>query len=76
MRRLGELVRTAQGVGVVRCPDDETPAFGTRVVDESLSEVGDVVDVFGPVDRPYVVVSPDDSVRLAPLVGSAVYARD
>ncbi|WP_340101310.1 Gar1/Naf1 family protein [Salinibaculum salinum] len=76
MKRLGEVVRTAQGVVVVRSPDDSMPAIGTSVVDESLADVGRVVDVFGPVDRPYVAVSPDDDVRIAALVGSKVYARD
>ncbi|MEF8786564.1 MAG: Gar1/Naf1 family protein [Haloarculaceae archaeon] len=76
MKRLGEVVRTAQGVVVVRSPDDSMPDIGTSVVDESLTDVGRVVDVFGPVDRPYVAVSPDDDVRIAALVGSKVYARD
>ena len=76
MKRLGEVVRTAQGVVVVRSPDDSTPDIGTPVVDESLTDVGRVVDVFGPVDRPYVAVSPEGGVRLAGLVGSKVYARD
>jgi RNA-binding protein len=76
MRRLGDVVRTAQGLAVVRSPDESTPDIGTPVVDESLTDVGRVVDVFGPVDRPYVAVSPEGSVRLAGLVGSKVYARD
>jgi RNA-binding protein len=76
MRRAGEVVRTAQGVAVVRCPDDSYPAIGTDVVDDSLSEVGRVVDVFGPVSRPYLAVPPVDGVRLAPLVGTALYARE
>ncbi|WP_302081024.1 H/ACA ribonucleoprotein complex subunit GAR1 [Salinibaculum rarum] len=76
MKRLGEVVRTAQGIAVVRSPDDSVPGVGTRVVDESLSDVGRVVDVFGPVEQPYVAVSPGESVRVATLVGSKVYARD
>jgi RNA-binding protein len=76
MRRLGEAVRTAQGVLVVRSPDDGTPDIGTEVVDESLETVGRVVDVFGPVERPYFAVSPNEGVRLATLVGSPVYTRD
>jgi RNA-binding protein len=76
MKRLGEAVRTAQGVLVVRSPDERTPDIGTEVVDESLATVGRVVDVFGPVERPYLAVSPDDGVRLATLVGSPVYTRE
>ena len=76
MKRLGEVVRTAQGLAVVRSPDESTPDIGTSVVDESLADVGRVVDVFGPVERPFVAVSPDRSVRIAGLVGAKVYTRN
>ncbi|MFC6726863.1 H/ACA ribonucleoprotein complex subunit GAR1, partial [Halobium palmae] len=44
-------------------------------VDESLTTVGRVVDVFGPVDRPYLAVSPADGVHLPDLLGAKLYAR-
>ncbi|WP_137283299.1 H/ACA ribonucleoprotein complex subunit GAR1 [Halorussus salinisoli] len=75
MQKLGDVVRTAQGLAVVRCPDDEPPDVGTEAVDEQLNSVGRVVDVFGPVSRPYVAVSPDEGVALAPLLGAKLYAR-
>ncbi|UPV76238.1 Gar1/Naf1 family protein [Halorussus limi] len=75
MQRLGDVVRTAQGLAVVRCPDDEPPDVGTEAVDEQLNAVGRVVDVFGPVSRPYVAVSPDEGVALATLLGQKLYAR-
>ena len=75
MQRLGEVVRTAQGLVIVRVPDDDAPDIGTDAVDESLNEVGRVVDVFGPVDRPYVAVAPDDDRRLATMLGEKLYAR-
>ncbi|WP_435153138.1 H/ACA ribonucleoprotein complex subunit GAR1 [Haladaptatus sp. DFWS20] len=75
MRRLGQVVRTAQGLAIVQSPSEEYPDIGTMVVDESLQSVGRVVDVFGPVSQPYVAVSPDDDTRLAMLVGSKLYAR-
>ncbi|NEU59244.1 H/ACA ribonucleoprotein complex subunit GAR1 [Halorussus sp. MSC15.2] len=75
MEALGEVVRTAQGLAVVRCPDDDPPNVGTQAIDEQLNEVGRVVDVFGPVSRPYAAVSPDDGVTLAPLLGKKLYAR-
>ncbi|PSP54332.1 H/ACA RNA-protein complex component Gar1 [Halobacteriales archaeon QS_1_67_19] len=75
MERLGEVVRTAQGLAIVRCPDDDPPEVGTEAVDEQLSSVGRVVDVFGPVSRPYVAVSPDEDAALAPLLGEKLYAR-
>jgi RNA-binding protein len=76
MRRVGEVVRTAQGVAVVRSSDESHPEFGTSLVDESLADVGTVVDVFGPVEGPYLAVSPVEGRRPASLVGTPVYARD
>jgi len=76
MKRLGSVVRTAGGVAVTRLDRDaEPPGIGTEAVDESLSVVGRVVDVFGPTDRPYVAVSPADRTTLARLVGETLYAR-
>jgi RNA-binding protein len=76
MRRAGAVVRTAQGVAIVRSPDDTYPDIGTELVDDSLADVGRVVDVFGPVEEPYLAVSPAEGVRLAGLVGMPLYARD
>jgi RNA-binding protein len=75
MKRIGEVVRIAQGLAVVRCPGEDHPDIGTDVVDEGLDDLGRVVDVFGPVDRPYVAVSPEGEVHLPGLVGSPLYAR-
>ena len=73
MRRLGEVVRTVGGVAVVRAPDDSRPRIGEMAIDESLETVGRVVDVMGPVDRPFLVVSTDDSP--ASLLNEQLYAR-
>ncbi|MFC5969836.1 H/ACA ribonucleoprotein complex subunit GAR1 [Halomarina salina] len=75
MRRVGEVVRTAQGLAVVRTPDDDYADIGTMVLDENLDDVGRVVDVFGPVSRPYLAVTPDSGVRLPTLLGNVLYAR-
>lgn len=75
MKRVGEVVRVAQGLAVVRCPDEEHPDIGRAVVTDDLDDAGRVVDVFGPVEGPYVAVTPDDDVRLATLVGRPLYAR-
>lgn len=74
MRRLGEVVRTAQGLVIVRCVDDEPPRIGAEAIDDGLATVGRVVDVFGPVDRPYLAISPEVD-HPATLLGSVVYAR-
>ncbi|MCW8172690.1 MULTISPECIES: Gar1/Naf1 family protein [Natrialba] len=86
MRRVGTVVRTAQGLAVLRVDDTDDPTnaddggdyrdtIGTMVLDDSLEEVGRVVDVFGPVSRPYLAMTPDDDVHLPALVGSTLYAR-
>jgi RNA-binding protein len=75
MKRIGEVVRTAQGLAVIRAPDETYPNMGTNVIDENLDTVGRVVDVFGPVDRPYVAVSPAEDVQLPLLLGNVIYAR-
>ncbi|WP_313692235.1 H/ACA ribonucleoprotein complex subunit GAR1 [Halorarum halobium] len=76
MRRVGDVVRTAGGLAVLRVPEDEEPSdIGTMVVDDSLSTVGRVVDVFGPVAHPYVAVTPTGPVELADLLGATLYAR-
>ena len=76
MRRVGTVVRTAGGLAIARGdPGEDPPRIGASVVDESLSTVGRVVDVFGPVERPYVAVTPGGGVALAALVDGKLYAR-
>ncbi|OSP07431.1 H/ACA RNA-protein complex component Gar1 [Halorubrum ezzemoulense DSM 17463] len=76
MRRVGTVVRTAGGLAIARGDaGNDPPRIGASIVDESLSTVGRVVDVFGPIDRPYVAITPGDSVGLADLLGEKLYAR-
>ncbi|WP_311171002.1 H/ACA ribonucleoprotein complex subunit GAR1 [Halobellus ordinarius] len=75
MQRLGTVSRMAQGLLVVRCDGPDHPDIGAEAVDESLSTVGRVVDVFGPVTRPFVAITPEANVREATLVGERLYAR-
>ena len=74
MRRVGTVERFAQGLAVARAADDDPPSVGDAVVDESLVEVGHVVSVFGPVDRPYVAVKPTERDP-ASLFDEPLYAR-
>ena len=76
MKRLGEVVGAAQSLAICRAPDDEFAPIGTPVIDDSLADVGTVVDVFGPVDRPYIAVDPGERVHLPGLVGQPLYVRD
>ena len=74
MRRAGEVVRSAQGLAVVRSAGEDPPEVGATLVDDSLTEVGEVVAVFGPVERPYVAVKPR-AEPVASIVGRPVYTR-
>ncbi|PSP83168.1 H/ACA RNA-protein complex protein Gar1 [Halobacteriales archaeon QS_6_64_34] len=75
MRRVGSVERLAQGVAVVRATDETYADIGASLVDDELTSVGKVVDVFGPVERPYMAVSPASGVHLPALLGSPLYAR-
>lgn len=75
MERAGTALGTAQGLVVVRSTDDRIPDIGTELVDDSLDEVGAVVDVFGPVERPFLAVSPTTD-QPALLVGNPLYTRN
>ncbi|MDY6779001.1 MAG: H/ACA RNA-protein complex component Gar1 [Halobacteria archaeon] len=73
MKRLGRVVSSHGGVLVVRCDDDVGPDdVGTESYDKSLDSLGEVVDVFGPVDEPYALVEHDGSFE----EGTKVYVRD
>lgn len=75
MQRAGSVVKIAQGLLVVRAAGDSTPDIGTSVVDEELTEVGHVVDIFGPTESPYLSITPDDGVHAAALLNSNLYIR-
>ncbi|MFC7072960.1 H/ACA ribonucleoprotein complex subunit GAR1 [Halovenus rubra] len=74
MKRAGTAVGIAQGVVVVRMPNGDELTLGTELVDDSLDTVGHVVDLFGPVDRPYLAVSPTVE-NPALLVGNPLYTQ-
>ena len=74
MKRVGTVVGIAQGVVVVHAGSDDHPDLGTAVIDEQLEPVGRVVDIFGPVDQPYLAVAPRVETG-ATLVGTPLYAR-
>lgn len=75
MKRVGAVVRTAQGLIVARAADDDRPEIGATVLDESLDGVGRVVDVFGPVSRPYVAITPATGVEPGATLGGKLYVR-
>ena len=74
MRRAGSVVGTAQGLLVCRT-DGADVDIGAMVLDDSLAEVGRVVDVFGPVENPFFAVTPAEDVHPPRLVGERLYER-
>ena len=74
MRRLGEVARLAAGRIIVRSVDAEHPDVGSEAVNADLEPVGRVVDVFGPVDRPYVTLTPTEEAGPS-LLGQRLYVR-
>jgi len=75
MQRIGTVESIANGVAVCRAPESDRPAIGTTAVDDGLAEVGRVVDVFGPVERPYLAIAPAENVHPPTLVGERLYSR-
>lgn len=74
MERVGTVVKFAQGLLVVQSDGASYPSIGTAVIDEHLDAVGTVVDIIGPVDRPFVIVSPRDD-KMASSLNQRVYTR-
>lgn len=75
MYRLGTVTRSAQGLMIVRL-DADVVDIGTDVTDDTLETVGWVVDVFGPVGRPYVAVNPATDVHPPSYIGQRLYVSD
>ena len=73
MKRAGEVVGVAQGLAVVRCDDDGHSSIGTKLLASDLSTAGEVVDVFGPVERPFLAVNP--TATPATLLGERLYSE-
>jgi len=75
MQRIGTVDKTAQGLAIVSLEAEEPPDIGLMVIDESLSTVGRIVDIFGPVAEPYAAITPTDGASLTDLVGTTLYAE-
>lgn len=72
--RAGEVVRIAQGLVILRTDERSRIDIGVSLVDDSLNRVGRVVDVFGPVERPYVAMTAAHE-HPSELLGERLYAR-
>ena len=60
IKKLGNIVHyTDLGNAIVIDPP-KLPKIGSHVVSEKMEHIGDVIDIFGPVKKPYV------SIRIKP----------
>ncbi|MDZ7850919.1 MAG: Gar1/Naf1 family protein [Halodesulfurarchaeum sp.] len=75
MERLGTVTRIAGNLLVLSAASTDPAPIGAAAIDESLETVGRVVDVFGPIENPYLAVSPNGSVATAPLLQKPLYWR-
>jgi RNA-binding protein len=50
-----------------------TPEYGNIVYDSKKKKIGSVKRVFGPVDSPYISVTPSDKTVLKSISGKNVY---
>ncbi|TFF96800.1 H/ACA RNA-protein complex protein Gar1 [Candidatus Thorarchaeota archaeon] len=72
MRRLGKVTHIShRGSLILR--SEKTPPIGAQVVDKQVQPIGRVLDVFGPVRRPYLSVRPKKGIGAQNLVGQVLY---
>jgi RNA-binding protein len=72
LQRIGLVLHVSSSRSLI-LKAEHVPRLGDKVVNDGLSSVGTVFDVFGPVSSPYVAVKPSvDEPSL--LVGHSLYA--
>jgi RNA-binding protein len=62
---------THEGIIIVR--GEMTPDYGNFVYDSKQKRIGTVKRIFGPVDKPYVSVTPVDRSILVNVTGKKLY---
>ncbi|MCH2453667.1 MAG: H/ACA RNA-protein complex protein Gar1 [Halobacteriales archaeon] len=73
MKRIGEVKTITGSIAIVQSEDQTRPKIGTKVIDEKLENVGRIVDVIGPVSRPYMVVKIKENVKI--ILKKRLYSR-
>jgi len=67
------IVEDVSHEGLIIVRSDGAPEHGNAVYDAKQKRIGTVKRVFGPVDRPYVSVTPVDRTILTNISGKKVY---
>ena len=82
MKRLGTTQHLVQKKLIVRTEpinggkNAELPRINSVVVDHKKVRIGRVFDIFGPTDRPYIVVKPYRNVDPAVHLGKRLYFEE
>ena len=81
MKRLGIALHVVQNKLIVQSEQvvgNETsiPRTNSWVVDQKRTRVGKVLDIFGPINRPYIIVRPNRDVDAAAHVGKKLYVDE
>ena len=58
LNRLGSVLHKSRGSNNLILRAENTAFPGEVAVDKSLRKVGSILDLFGPVDKPYISVRP------------------
>lgn len=76
MRRLGKVLHVSKR-GSLILRTDKTPPIGPKalVLDKEANKIGTILDVFGPVNNPYVSIRPYEGIDPYKLVGHLLYLR-
>ena len=76
MRRLGRVLHVSKR-GSLILRTDKTPPIGPKalVLDKEAKKIGTILDVFGPVNNPYVSIRLYDGIDPYKLVGQPLYLR-
>jgi RNA-binding protein len=76
MRRLGKALHISKR-GSLILRTDKTPPIGPQalVLDKEANKIGTILDVFGPVNNPYVSIRLYEGIDAQKLVGQPLYLR-
>lgn len=81
MKRLGTALHVVQNKLIVQSEqvvgsETSIPRTNSWVVDQKRTRVGKVLDIFGPINRPYIIVRPNRDVDAAAHVGKKLYVDE
>lgn len=74
MKNLGTVLHATEKNTVV-VPAASMVAVYSRVYDYKGRELGKVIDVFGSVKKPYLLIAPKKGVRITELIGKEIYGK-